>query len=550
MNDRRADNFLNMIRRSRRGRLKIYLGYAAGVGKTYQMLQEAHRLMKDGIDLVAGIVETHGRAETAALLSGLPQVPLKTLVYRGIDIREMDVDAVISRRPAVVLVDELAHTNAPGSRNAKRYQDVEEILSAGIHVISTLNVQHLESLYNTVERATSVKVRERLPDHILSEADQIVNVDITTEDLRGRLKEGKIYSKDRVDTALSKFFVTTNLEQLRELTLRELAAHIDSRRREPFSEALPSSPDQVMVCLSSRSPNSEALLRYASRLAGRLNRNWYALYVQTPRENPTVIDSETQRILTDTLTLAQELGAMVFTFKGDDIVKTILRFAREYRVGHIVTGCPGKKVPFLKRLRGEVSMIERLATEGRGMTVVVLDTRNLPDTVNSDDQNKPAEKSKRHGPPRNVHGFITAGALVWDSEVDKDEALRQLNELCVKKGVHDEGAALAALYDREGKGGTFVGEEVILPHARIPGLRKAVVAVGVGRNGIYDTSSGRRVSLIFLVLSPVDPPESHIAMLALIGKMAGDDRFRKSLLNADSPWKVARMIGEWEKITT
>ena len=214
------------------------------------------------------------------------------------------------------------------------------------------------------------------------------------------------------------------------------------------------------------------------------------------------------------------------------------------------TGCPGKKVPFLKRLRGEVSMMERLITEGRGMTVVVLDTRNLPDTGKSEEQIKSAEKTTRHGQPRDGHGFVTAGALFWDSEVDKDEALRQLNELCVKKGVHDRDAALAALYDREREGGTFVGEEVILPHARIPGLRKALVAVGVGKNGIYNKSSERRVSLIFLLLSPVDPPESHISMLALIGKMAGDDRFRKSLLNADSPWKVARMIGEWEKIST
>jgi two-component system sensor histidine kinase KdpD len=343
MNDHRADSFLRMIKLSQRGRLKIYLGYAAGVGKTYQMLQEAHRLKKDRIDVVIGVVETHGRSETAALLNDLECVPLKTIVYRGIDIQEMDLEAVIERKPDVVLVDELAHTNVPGSRNSKRYQDVEEILAAGIHVISTLNVQHIESLYETVERTTAVKVRERIPDHIVSGADQLVNVDITTEDLRERLKTGRIYSKERIETALSHFFVSANLEQLRELTLREMAAQIDSKRRNPMSEDLPSSPDQVMVCLSSRGPNSEALLRYASRLAGRLNRNWYALYVQTSKENPTLIDSETQRLLSNTLTLAQSLGATVFTYKGEDIVKTILQFAREYRVGHIVTGSPGKK---------------------------------------------------------------------------------------------------------------------------------------------------------------------------------------------------------------
>ncbi len=322
MNGNRADNFLRLIRRSQRGRLKIYLGYAAGVGKTYQMLLEGHRIKEDGIDLAVGLVETHGRAETEALLTGLPVIPRRKVTYRGIEIEEMDLDAILSRRPSVVLVDELAHTNVPGSKNAKRYQDVEELLAAGIHVISTLNIQHLESLYETVERATGVKVRERIPDRVVAEADQLVNVDITIEDLRRRLKEGKVYTKERIETALDHFFRPTNLEQLRELTLRELAAQIDSRRRDPQGEDIPLSPDQVMVCLSSRGPNSEALLRYASRLAGRLNRNWYAVYVQTSQERPTVIDAATQRILSNTLTLAQQLGATVFTYKGDDVVKT------------------------------------------------------------------------------------------------------------------------------------------------------------------------------------------------------------------------------------
>jgi two-component system sensor histidine kinase KdpD len=379
MNGNRADNFLRLIRRSQRGRLKIYLGYAAGVGKTYQMLLEGHRIKEDGIDLAVGLVETHGRAETEALLTGLEVIARRKATYRGIEIEEMDLDVILSRRPSVVLVDELAHTNVPGSKNAKRYQDVEELLAAGIHVISTLNIQHLESLYETVERATSVRVRERIPDRVVAEADELVNVDITIEDLRRRLKEGKVYTKESIEIALEHFFRPTNLEQLRELTLRELAAQIDSRRRDPQGEDIPSSPDQVMVCLSSRGPNSEALLRYASRLAGRLNRNWYAVYVQTSQERPTVIDAATQRMLSNTLKLAQQLGATVFTYKGDDIVKTVLQFAKEYRIGHIVIGTPGRKLPFWKRLRGEVNILERLITEGRGLTVVVLDTKAVRD---------------------------------------------------------------------------------------------------------------------------------------------------------------------------
>jgi two-component system sensor histidine kinase KdpD len=370
----RPHSFLRLIRRAQRGRLKVYLGYCAGVGKTWQMLEEAHRLKTEGIDVAVGLVETHGRAETAALLDGLEVIPRRNVVYRSIHIEEMDVDAILERKPQVALIDELAHTNVPGSRNAKRYQDVQEVLSAGIHVISTLNVQHLESLYDTVEEIAGVKVRERIPDAVIADADEIVNVDLTAEDLQKRLEEGKIYPRERIGIALVNFFKKVNLEQLRELTLREVAAQIDLKSRETADSEIPATPDQVMVCLSSRGPNSEKLLRYASRLAGRLNRSWYAVYVQTPSEEPTSIDSDTQRILADTLTLARQLGAMVFTYRGEDIADTILRFAREYRVGHIVIGSPGL-LPLWKRWLGKKNVVERLVEQARGMTVVVLDTR-------------------------------------------------------------------------------------------------------------------------------------------------------------------------------
>ena len=228
----RADSFLHMIQRSRRGRLKVYLGYAAGVGKTYQMLLEGHRLKAEGIDVVIGLTETHGRQDTARLMEGLETVPRLQHGYHGIVIEEMDLEAVISRRPEVALVDELAHTNVPGTANPKRYQDVDDILAAGIHVITTVNIQHLESLYNTVERGLGVAVRERLPDHILAGADEIINVDLSEEDLRQRLEDGKIYPEERVKTALLNFFTPSNLEQLREMALRELASQIDLRRRE------------------------------------------------------------------------------------------------------------------------------------------------------------------------------------------------------------------------------------------------------------------------------------------------------------------------------
>src|SRR5262245_3808508 len=219
----RPEQFLALIRRQQRGRLKVYLGFAPGVGKTYEMLQEANRLKRQGVDVVVGVVETHGRAETAALAEGLEQVPRRRIEYRGVVLEEMDLDALLARRPTVALVDELAHTTAPGSRHAKRYQDIEELLRAGIHVISTLNIQHLESLYDLVERATGVKVKERVPDYVVGMADQLVNVDISAEDLRERLLAGKVYPSERIEAALNNFFTHGNLTQLRELAMGEIA---------------------------------------------------------------------------------------------------------------------------------------------------------------------------------------------------------------------------------------------------------------------------------------------------------------------------------------
>ncbi|MBF0475951.1 MAG: universal stress protein, partial [Deltaproteobacteria bacterium] len=377
-------SFLQLIRRSQRGKLKIYLGYGPGVGKTWQMLQEGHRLKEEGIDVIIGLVETHGRAEVAKLTEGLEVVPKGQIQYRGIAIEEMDLDAMLTRKPQIALVDELAHTNAPGGRNAKRYLDVQDLLDAGINVISTLNIQHLESLYDTVEALVGVKVHERLPDSMLAEADEVVNVDLAPEDLQRRLKEGKVYPLERVPTALDNFFKRTNLDELRELTLRELASQIDLKRRSTPDDEPGMAPDQVMVCLSSRGPNSAALLRYASRLAGRLNRNWYAVYVQTHRETPTVIDAAIQRHISETLTLANQLGAIVFTYKGDDIVDTILHFAREYRVGHIVIGRPSP-LPLLKRLLGRKTLAERLILRAKDHTVVVVDA-------------KAQEKTEKHNP--------------------------------------------------------------------------------------------------------------------------------------------------------
>ena len=377
MAEDKALSFLRLIRRAQRGKLKIYLGYGAGVGKTWQMLQEGRRLKEEGIDIVVGLVETHGRVETGNLLEGLEVVPRRQVQYRGITLEEMDLDAVLARHPEVALVDELAHSNVPGSKNPKRYQDVEDLLRAGIHVISTVNIQHLESLYDLVETHIGVKVHERIPDTVLAEADEIINVDISPEDLLRRLREGKIYPPERVSVALENFFTRVHLDQLRELTLRELASQIDLKRRTEPEENPEAAPEQVMVCISSRGPNAAALLRYGSRLAGRLSTNWYAVYVQTPKEESTIIDAATQRQLSDSLTLAKQLGALVFPYKGEDVVATILHFASEYHVGHIVIGKPGR-LPAWRRWLGHKTVAEQLIFEAPpGVTIVVVDTSSF-----------------------------------------------------------------------------------------------------------------------------------------------------------------------------
>jgi two-component system, OmpR family, sensor histidine kinase KdpD len=351
------EHFLTLIRQQQRGRLKIYLGFAAGVGKTYEMLSEGHRLKRQGVDVVVGIVETHGRAETAALVDGLEQVPRRKVEYHGITLEEMDLDAIVARRPKVCLVDELAHTNAPGSRNSKRYQDVEDLTRAGINVICTLNIQHLESLYDMIEKATGVKVKERIPDYVLGLADQFVNVDVSAEDLRERLLAGKIYPAERIETAMSGFFTSENLTRLREMALEELAHRLDRRRQDQKEDNSHTGSERLMVCISSRSPNAERILRKAARLADRLNAFWYVVYVQTPKEELDRIDAATQRHITNTLTLTNQLGGTPMTYKGRDVVHIIAAFAAEYGITHIGVGRSLR--PWYKRWLGQ-SFLDRL----------------------------------------------------------------------------------------------------------------------------------------------------------------------------------------------
>jgi two-component system sensor histidine kinase KdpD len=368
------ESFLDLVAQPLKGRLKIYIGAAAGVGKTYKMLEEANQLRAKGIDVVIGVVETHGRAETAAQIRDLEAIPRRTLEYRGTTLEEMDTDAVIARKPEVAIVDELAHTNAPGSKYAKRYQDIEELIANGISVITTMNIQHVETLNPLLRRITGIEVREVVPDSFIARADQIVNIDLTVEQLRERLRDGKIYPPSQIEQALKNFFKPSNLTALRELTLREVARGLNRQRE--AQEAIRREGgrraqvfERIMVGLSSNPEDGKRLLQKASRIAGQLNADWFAVHVETPSESVKKIDTRNFVSLLDNINLAGELGAETVWLKAPDPVQALLDFARERGVEKIIVGRTHQ--PFWRRwIKRDVAM--RLLNDAKDLDVEVI----------------------------------------------------------------------------------------------------------------------------------------------------------------------------------
>lgn len=369
-------DFLELLKQRERGKLKLYVGSAAGTGKTYRMLQEAHDLRRRGVDVVVGFIETHGRVETAAQVGDLEVVPRQKIEYRGVTLEEMDTDAVIARKPQVAIVDELAHSNVPGARHRKRWEDVVQLLDEGVNVISALNVQHLESLNDVVASTLGVTVRETVPDWVVASADQVINLDISSEDLRQRLREGKIYSADKIEPALRNFFTDENLTTLRELALREVAGAVDRSREEIVRRVTgevpaiaPRTVERVLVAMSSDPPYTAALLRKASRIAGRLNTDWYCVYVQTADERADRIDSTVQRTLVQNIQLAQSMGAEVVKLEGDDVADTLARFAIKKGVTLLIVG-QSKRSRLHHLVKG--SIVERLLRNSHGLDVLVV----------------------------------------------------------------------------------------------------------------------------------------------------------------------------------
>jgi len=334
------ESLLAKIKESEAARMRVYIGAAAGVGKTYQMLEEAHELKRQGVDIVLGYIEPHGRIETETLVEGLEQVPRRKLEYQGTVFEELDVDAVIARHPSIVVIDELAHTNVPGSKNQKRYQDVIDILDAGISVITAVNIQHIESLNDAVTRITGVRVRETVPDSFFKRANEVVDIDVSVDTLRTRLRQGKIYPIEKIQQALNNFFRKGNLSALRELALRRVAldqatkAH-DYRQREGLEQA--AIPEKVMVAMASRG-SAKRILRAGSRIAGRLASDWYAVYVETPNEEMGRIKPEDHAALLENIRFARDLGAKVIKLKGRRVADALIDFARKEGITHVVFG--------------------------------------------------------------------------------------------------------------------------------------------------------------------------------------------------------------------
>lgn len=368
-----AAEFLTLVKQRERGKLKVYIGSSAGTGKTYRMLNEATDLRRRGVDVVVGVVETHGRADTAAQIGDLEIVPRRRIEYRGVTLEEMDLDGIVGRHPKVALVDELAHTNVPGSKNGKRWQDVRELLDEGINVITTVNVQHLESLNDVIQQNLGVTVRETVPDWLVASADQVINLDISAEDLQERLREGKIYPVEKVPAALANFFTEENLTTLRELALREVASTVDRARegivRREEGRAPVKTVDRMLVAMSSNPAYTAALVRRASRIAGRLNSDWYCVYVQTRDEQADRIDTAVQRKLVENIQLAQGLGAEVAKLEGEDVAREIIRFAREKGISLVVVGQTHRS--WWHRLR-HGSVMERIVDSGEGLDVLVV----------------------------------------------------------------------------------------------------------------------------------------------------------------------------------
>ena len=512
-----VEELITNLKYSKESPLRVYLGAAAGVGKTYRMLQDGNLLLSRGVDVVIGYIEPHRRPETSAQIGVLKDIPRRKILYKGVAMEEMDLSAALARKPQVVLVDELAHTNAPGSRNVKRWQDVENLLAAGIAVFTTVNVQHIESVSDVVEKATGVIVQERVPDAFFRLAKEMVIVDVSVEELLSRLKDGKIYALDKVDRALERFFTRGNLSTLRELALRELADDVEQKGkedRERDTRAGLESTAKIVVALSSN-PEAKKLLRVSARLAGRRNAKWFAVSIKAPDARSGGLDHE--RDLQENARFARELGAQVVEVRARSVAHALIEFASQEGATEIIIGTSARG--WWDRLwRGSIA--EQILHEAPHLALHVLPIAHEVEEQRQA-KNGPAaslQLAEYLAPERILvdvrasAGVESAIALLVDRLVEVNPDLRPRRR-----------EILESVLQRERLDSTFLDTGIAIPHAAtVEGIVEVQAALGLFPDGIASERAGRSARLILLFLSPAVGRSLHMKFLQRIARVFGD----------------------------
>ncbi len=534
-----VDQLLNEVTTSNEAPLRIYLGAAPGVGKTYRMLVDGLAMKHREVDVVVGYVETHGRAETIAQIKDLEVIPRRRVAYRGIEMEEMDLDAIISRKPKVVLIDELAHTNVPGVKNEKRYQDIEDILAHGIAVFSTCNIQHLESVHDVVERMTGVEVKEHVPDTFFALAREMIIVDVTADELQERMRAGKIYALDKVERSLENFFSRGNITLLRELALREIANDVEHKGRgdrEHVSKAGNISSEKVLVAITDQ-PEAKRLVRAGSRIAGRMNAGWYVVHVaRVGSRGGTSFDESP--MLRETLQLAKSLGARIVSLEASDVADAVIRFAREEGITQIVLGASPH--PWWKRLFARPVAARLLRNIGE----IAVHVLPLGEPERAEQQSAPVAV-KLSDPISAVHIIpaLTTVKTVEQTIALLIDHLIQFNpELGARRAEISE-----SVLRRERLMSTFLETGIAIPHINdFPGISELKVAVALTPQGVLSLDREQRAYIVVLFLSSEFGRTSHLKFLSAIARVFLDATTTREIANAPTADDALAMIKRLE----
>jgi len=541
-----VEDLLHELNYAEEAPLRIYLGAAPGVGKTYRMLQDGNALRNRGIDIVIGYIEPHDRKETIAQIKDLEIIPPKRIEYKGVVLQEVDVDAVIARKPQVVLVDELAHTNAIGSSHEKRYEDIEDLLAAGIAVFSTCNVQHLESVHDMVERMTGVKVQERVPDTFFALAREMIIVDVTPDELQERMRQGKIYPPERIERSLSNFFTHSNISMLRELALRELANDVEQKdkdkRRETNTPGTAPSGEKVLVAIPATA-DAARLIRQGSRMSGRMNAKWIVTFVENKDTKRT---EAVDLMLRESFILARSLGATVVQLRGDRVADTLIDFARTEGVTHIVIGATQRA--FWKRLVSRSVVGELLNLAGEIGVFVV------PIKADMDDSDRPASpisgvplpeqpvRLSDYITPDNILADLTGVATVEQTiAVLIDHLILQHSDLVSRRAeIHD------LIMRRERLMSTFLDTGIAIPHAAgFSGTSDIHAVMALTPQGVASLGRDQKAYSVVLFLSPEVGKSNHLKFLAAIAKVFIDKTTTREIAampSAEDAWQFIHTL--------